>query len=81
MRIQIPPNRKMVETMVSRLIGKRYTFRFRFHSSLALLFSAGDNEEPNKPAVAISAMNPVRANTTPTSWIKKMSAMNGFYQC
>jgi hypothetical protein len=73
----------MAEAMVSRLIGKRYAdaSRLRFHSSLALRFSAGDNGVPKTRAEAVKATKPATASATPTSWIKNISAMDGFYQC
>lgn len=76
----IPPRKKIEERIVSRFSGKRKTFWRRFHSSLALCLSAGDNGLPNRCAEAVSAINPATAKTTPTSWIKKILATNGFYQ-
>lgn len=82
-RMPIPPKKKMAEAMVSRLIGKRYAVAslLRFHSSLALRFSAGDNGVPNTRAEAVKAMKPATTSATPTSWIKKISTIYGFYQC
>jgi hypothetical protein len=76
----IPPRKKIAEAMVSMLMGKRYTSLLRFHSSLALRFSAGDNGVPNRCAEAVIAMIPAAANITPTSWIKKMFSTARFYQ-
>ena len=66
----IPPKKNTIDAMVSILMGKRYTSLLRFHSSLDLLFSAGDNGVPKTRAEAVSAIIPATANITPTSWTK-----------
>jgi hypothetical protein len=76
----IPPKKKMEDRIVSSVSGKRRTFFRRFHSSLALCFSAGDMGLPNRRAEAVNAMNPATANATPISWIKKIPATDRFYQ-
>ena len=63
----IPLKKKMADTIVSMLIGKRYASLLRFHSSLALRFSAGDSGIPNICAEAINAISPAVVNTTPIS--------------
>lgn len=70
MRMPIPPKRKMVAAMVSKLIGKQCLSPLRFHSSLALCFSAGENRVPNKCVEAVSAITPAMLSIAPTSWIK-----------
>lgn len=65
--MMIPPKKKVAETTVSRLMGKRYVSRLRFHSSLALRFSAGDKGVPNTRVDAVNAINPAMVNTTPIS--------------
>jgi hypothetical protein len=72
----IPPSKNIVAVMVSRLNGKRYTSLLRFHSSLALRFSVGDNGVPKRCAEAVSPIIPAMANTKPTSWIRKMLAIS-----
>jgi len=59
----------------STLIGKRYLSFLRFHSSLNIRLSAGDQRGPNKRVDAGSAIRPATINIRPTSWIKKTFAI------
>jgi hypothetical protein len=64
-RMPIPPRKKIEDKIASRLMGKRKACFRRFHSSLDLRFSAGDNGVPNRCAEAVNAIMPAAANTTP----------------
>jgi hypothetical protein len=64
-RTPIPARKNRPERITSGVTGSRYVSLRRFHSSLALRFSAGDKGVPKRWAETISEISPAPARTTP----------------